>query len=101
MHCHLEHVVVPVSIGRIYQPGLSYENRDPYDVAFIVKWLASHHAEVAAMDKLPTKEQTRAIRQALIENGVELLRKERNGRIIDRPLPLGSRRFSSHPKFEE
>lgn len=98
---HIEHITVPVSLGRTYTLRRTFENRDPYDTTFILKWFDKHHAELCGVDKLFTKEETRAIKHALIAHGVTLLDKYRNGKLLQRHYPPGKQTLPTHPLLLE
>lgn len=97
--CHLEDIDEPVSHGRIYLPGHSFDARDPYELAFLVRWISDRSVEICGIDKLPDKQMIAIAQTELARRGVGSVSVERHGRRRQVELPNVSETFSPHPYF--
>lgn len=66
-HAHAE---PQIWIIRVYGDGKSYEAGDPYELLTVARLVEPGVVELAGMDKRPTKEQARAIRETLMGLGL-------------------------------
>jgi len=96
--CQVEHVLVPVSIGRTFLPGRWQDDYDPFETSIVLPWYDEHTSEVCAVDKPLTREEMKAIRLALAEHGCRILKSNRYGkRTKDRRLPDVPQTKPTHP----